>query len=153
MNAKKDLKKVKTDEIRKRANEIWKRKCRSLNTALDDWLEAERDFRVRLGDQSKKPSQYTLAEVAEIKTRAQAIRDEKILSLRTAFDDWIEAEKELVEELKNKKIDRKDLFEKWFRRASPRIAALLEENLTAKRSIFDQVLGEEYVEFMKECMG
>ena len=77
------------EKIRKRASEIWKGKCQALNTALDDWLQAEREFKAATGIEHKGSHQYTSGEVAGIKERAQAIRKAKISSLRTAFDDWI----------------------------------------------------------------
>ena len=73
-------------------------------------------------------------------------------SLRTAFDDWIEAEKELTEELKKKKIDLRDLFDMWFKKISPRVDELLDGDLTIQRGIFDDELGKEYVELMMECV-
>lgn len=139
------------EKIRKRASEIWKRKCQSLNTALDDWLQAEQEFRERTGIKGQGSGQYTDDEVVKIKERAQAIREEKIRSLRTAFDDWIEAERELKEELE-KKVDLKDLFDRWFSKASPRVDSLLKTENRVRASIFDDALGQQYVELMEECM-
>ncbi len=139
-------------KIKKRANEIWKRKREALNTALDDWLQAERELKIQNGLKDKNPSQYTSEDVTKIRERAQAIREEKVKSLRTAFDDWIEAEKELTEELKKKKIDLRDLFDMWFKKISPRVDELLDGDLTIQRGIFDDELGKEYVELMMECV-
>lgn len=141
-----DLKK-----IRKRAAEIWKGKCQSLNTALDDWLEAEQELKSQSAISHKKPDQYTEAEVLKIKKRAQAIRDEKVKSLRTAFDDWIEAEKELKGELKGH-VKPSDLFDLWFSKASSKVAALLREDTVIPSSTLDDVLGRQYIELMAECM-
>lgn len=152
MDTEKDHPKLDSRKIKKRANEIWKRKCQSLNTALDDWLQAERELKTQAGIGNKEPGQYTSAEVTRIRKRAQAIRDGKIQLLRTAFDDWIEAEKELAEELKNKKIDLHALFDLWFKKASPRVDSLLNEGAEFHRSIFDEALGQEYVELMADCM-
>ncbi|HOW60065.1 MAG TPA: DUF2934 domain-containing protein [Candidatus Omnitrophota bacterium] len=152
MNTKKDHPRLNPEEIRKRANAIWKRKCQALNTALDDWLQAERELRAQIGIEHKKPCQYTPEEITQIKKRAEAIHEEKIKSLRTAFDDWIEAEKELAEELKNKKINLHDLFDMWFSRVSPRVASMLDEDAVVQKSIFDEALGKEYVDLMTECM-
>ena len=138
-------------KIKERANEIWKRKREALNTALDDWLQAERELKIQNGLKDKNPSQYTSEDVTKIRERAQAIREEKVKSLRTAFDDWIEAEKELKEELK-KKIDPRDLFDMWFKRISPRVDELLDGDLIIRRGIFDDELGKEYVDLMMECM-
>lgn len=138
-------------KIRKRATEIWERKHASLATALDDWLEAERELKAKNALQHTSPSQYTPEETARIKTLAQTIRDEKVRSLRTAFDDWIEAERELKDELR-KKIDVHDLFDMWFNRVSPRVDALLEGDNPIRRTVFDSALGQEYVDLMSECM-
>lgn len=152
MSAKKSNLKLNQEEIRKRANAIWQRKCQSLNTALDDWLQAERELRAQIGIEQKQPSQYTPEEIAKIKERAQAIHEEKIKSLRTAFDDWIEAEKELAAELKNKKINLSDLFDIWFSRVSPRVATILDGETEPRPSLFDEVFAKEYVDLMAECM-
>jgi ABC-type phosphate transport system auxiliary subunit len=144
--------KLDPQKIKKRANEIWKRKREALNTALDDWLQAERELKIQNGLKDKNPSQYTSEDVTKIRERAQAIREEKVKSLRTAFDDWIEAEKELTEELKKKKIDLRDLFDMWFKKISPRVDELLDGDLTIQRGIFDDELGKEYVELMMECV-
>ncbi|MFZ5801643.1 MAG: DUF2934 domain-containing protein [Candidatus Omnitrophota bacterium] len=138
-------------KIRKRAAEIWKRKCQALNTALDDWLQAERELKMQTGLKHKTADQYTSEEIAKIKSRAQAIRDEKVGSLRTAFDDWIEAEQELKEELL-KKGKRHELFDMWFNRVLPRLDVLLEGEGSVRPSHVDQALGQEYVELMTECM-
>jgi hypothetical protein len=143
--------KLDPEKIKKRANEIWKKKRDALNTALDDWLQAERELKIHNGLRDKHPSQYTSEDVTKIRERAQAIREEKVKSLRTAFDDWIEAEKELTEELK-KKIDPQDLFDMWFKRISPRVDELLDGDLVIRRGIFDDELGKEYVDLMMECM-
>jgi len=139
------------EKIRKRATEIWKRKCQSLNTALDDWLQAEQELRATSGIKDKSSDQYMNEEVAKIKVRAQAIREEKVQSLRTAFDDWIEAEQELKEEL-GKKIDLHGLFDLWFKGTSSRIAALLKKDGTIQASTFNDILEQQYVELMAECM-
>ena len=150
-NAEKKYTSVDLEKIRKRAGEIWQRKCRSLNTALDDWLQAERELRTQARIGHKKSDQYTSEEVAKIKARAQTIRDEKVKSLRTAFDDWIEAEQELKEELK-KRVDPKDLFDRWFSKASSRVDSLMKADPEIRASIFDDALGQQYVELMAECM-
>jgi lysophospholipase L1-like esterase len=104
-----------------------------------------------IGATGKSSDQYTNEEIAKIKERAQAIREEKIKSLRTAFDDWIEAEQEIKEELK-KKIDLHDLFDLWFDRSSSRIAALLKKDSAIPTSMFNDILERQYVELMAECM-
>ncbi|MFH1801153.1 MAG: DUF2934 domain-containing protein [Candidatus Omnitrophota bacterium] len=149
--ADKEYSKRDLEKIRKRASEIWKRKCQSLNTALDDWLQAERELLAATGATGKSSDQYTDEEIAKIKERAQAIRGEKIKSLRTAFDDWIEAEQEIKEELK-KKIDLHDLFDLWFGKVSSRIAAVLEKDGAIQTGAFNDVLERQYVELMAECM-
>lgn len=138
-------------KIRKRAAEIWKRKHDALNTALDDWLQAERELKDKNALRRTCSDQYLPEEIARIQERAQAIRNEKVESLRTAFDDWIEAEQELKEELK-KKVYLPDLFDMWFLRISPRVATLLNGNSPVSRSIFDSEFGKQYVELMSECM-
>ena len=144
--------KVDLEKIRKRATEIWKGKCQALNTALDDWLQAERELTVSNGLKDKKPDQYTNEDVAKIRERAQAIREEKVKSLRTAFDDWIEAEQELKEELKKKKINAHDLFDRWFSKASSGVTLLLERDSEIHGRSFNDILEQEYVELMTECM-
>lgn len=143
---------VDLEKIRKRANEIWKRKCQALNTALDDWLQAEREFKEKVGGGARPSSDYTAEEVSKIKARAQGIRKEKIDSLRTAFDDWIEAEKELKEEL-GKKVDTKLLFDQWFGRVSSKVAELLDKDSTVPASTFNDIMSREYVDLMMECMN
>jgi Protein of unknown function (DUF2934) len=150
-NANKEYSKRDLEKIRKRASEIWKGKCQSLNTALDDWLQAERELLAATGATGKSSDQYTNEEIAKIKERAQAIREEKIKSLRTAFDDWIEAEQEIKEELK-KKIDLRDLFDLWFSGASSRVTELLEKDGAIQTGMFNDVLERQYVELMAECM-
>ena len=150
--ADKQYSKVDLERIRKRAAEIWKGKCQSLNTALDDWLQAERELVATAGIKDKKPDQYTNEDVAKIKARAQAIREEKVKSLRTAFDDWIEAEQELKEELAKKKIDPHGLFDRWFRKASSGVASLLKTDPEIHGRSFNDVLEQEYVELITECM-
>ncbi len=150
-NTDKKYSKADLEKIRKRAREIWKRKCLSFNTALDDWLQAEQELRTTIGIQNKRSDQYTDEEVAKIKARAQAIREEKIGSLRTAFDDWIEAEQELKEEL-TKKVNLKDLFDLWFNRSSSRIAELLKKDGSVHPNMFNEILEQQYVELMTECM-
>lgn len=140
------------EKIRRRASDIWKRKCQALNTALDDWLQAERELKATTGIKDKKADQYTAEEVAKIKARAEAIRQEKVQSLRTAFDDWIEAEQELKEEL-GKKVDLHDLFDRWFNKVSPRVMALLKTDAQIHAGTFNDVLEQEYVELMTECMN
>ena len=149
-----DKKYSKTDleKIRKRATEIWKGKCQALNTALDDWLQAERELTVSDGLKDKKPDQYTSEDIAKIKARAQTIREAKVASLRTAFDDWIEAEQELKEELKKKKIESRDLFDRWFSKASPGVTSLLKTDTEIHGRSFNDILEQEYVELMAECM-
>lgn len=151
MRTPKEHSKLDPQKIRARANEIWKRKREALNTALDDWLQAERELKIQNGLKDKSPSQYTSEDVTKIRERAQAIREEKVQSLRTAFDDWIEAEKELTEELKEK-IDLRDLFDMWFKRILPRVDELLDGDTTLRRGVFDDALGKEYVELMMECV-
>jgi lysophospholipase L1-like esterase len=139
-------------KIRKRAREIWKRKCQALNTALDDWLQAERELRTQIGINHKQWHQYTDLEVAKIRVRAQAIREEKVRSLRTAFDDWIEAEQELKEELQ-KKINLSDLFDVWFGPASDRVTSLIKKDPAIQPGVLDEVLGKLYVKLMASCMN
>lgn len=145
--SKADLKK-----IRQRAAEIWRGKCRALNTALDDWLQAEQELMATTGIKDKKPDQYTDEEVAKIRGRAQAIREEKVKSLHTAFDDWIEAEQELKEELKKKKIDPHALFDLWFSKASSGVTLLLKTDTEIHGRSFNDILEQEYIELMAECM-
>jgi hypothetical protein len=139
------------EKIRKRAGEIWKGKCRAMNTALDDWLQAEREFGAATGIERKGSDQYTSGEVAEIKHRAQAIRDEKIRSLRTVFDDWIQAEKELQGEL-SKKINLRDLFDLWFDKSSCRVTEALKKDGAIQTGAFNDILEQQYIEIMAECM-
>lgn len=139
------------EKIRKRASEIWKRKCQSLNTALDDWLQAERELRAQAGIEHKKAESYTRDEMILIRKRAQAIRDEKVRSLRTAFDDWIEAEQELKGEL-GAKITANEFFDLWFRKSSAHVASLLKKDASAPLSSIHDFLGKQYVELMTECM-
>ena len=139
------------EKIRKRAREIWARKRESFNTALNDWLQAEQELKAGNKLEHTRSDQYTGEEIAKIKERAQAIRDMKVRSLHTAFDDWIEAEQELKEEL-TKKINILDLFDMWFLRVSPRVASLLNEETPVRHGIFDSELGKEYVELMSECI-
>ena len=150
--AEKPYSKVDIEKIRKRATEIWKGKCQALNTALDDWLQAERELTVSDGLKDKKPDQYTGADIAKIRARAQAIREEKVASLRTAFDDWIEAEQEFKAELKNKKIESSDLFDRWFSKASSGVTLLLKANMEVHGRSFNDILEQEYVDLMTECM-
>jgi len=140
------------EKIRKRAAEIWKGKCQALNTALDDWLQAERELTVSDGLKDKKPEQYTSEDIAKIKARAQAIREEKVASLRTAFDDWIEAEQEFKAELKKKKIENRDLFDRWFSKASSGVTSLLKADAEIHGRTFNDILEQEYVDLMTECM-
>jgi tRNA/tmRNA/rRNA uracil-C5-methylase (TrmA/RlmC/RlmD family) len=140
------------EKIRKRAAEIWKGKCQALNTALDDWLQAERELMATIGIRDKKPDQYTSEETARIRERAQAIRETKVASLRTAFDDWIEAEQELKEELKKKKIDTHGLFDRWFSKASPGVTSLLKKDTEIHGRSFNDILEQKYVDLMTECM-
>lgn len=148
---KKKYSKADLEKIRKRAREIWARKRESFNTALNDWLQAEQELKAGNALEHTRSDQYTPAEIAKIKERAQAIRDGKVRSLHTAFDDWIEAEQELKEEL-TKKINTLELFDMWFLRVSPRVATLLNEDPSVQHGIFDSELGKEYVELMSECM-
>lgn len=150
-SSEKNYSKSDLEKIRKRAREIWKRKCKSLNTALDDWLQAEQELRATTGIRYKGPDQYTKGEVAKIKKRAQAIREEKVTSLRTAFDDWIEAEQELKEELK-KNVDLHDLFDLWFNKLSSRVSKLLKQGGTIEHGAFSDLLEQQYIELMAECM-
>jgi len=143
--------KVDLEKIRTRAREIWKRKCQSLNTALDDWLQAERDLRKQLGIEHKSSADYTAEEVRQIKERAEAVRQEKIGTLRTAFNDWIEAEQELKAELK-KRINVNGLFDLWFGEASSRVTLILKTNPVASSIAIDEILGQQYVELMAKCM-
>ena len=150
--ADKKYSKADLEKIRKRAAEIWRGKCQALNTALDDWLQAEQELMATTGIKDKKPDQYTSEEVAKIRERAQTIREEKVKSLRTAFDDWIEAEQELKEELKKKKIDIHDLFDLWFSKASSGVTSLLKTDTEIHGRSFNDILEQEYVELMAECM-
>lgn len=150
-NAGKKYSKSDLEKIRKRASEIWKGKCQALNTALDDWLQAEREFRAMTGTPHKGPGQYTSEDVARIKVRAQAIRDEKVRSLRTAFDDWIQAEQELQGEL-NKKIKLQDLFDLWFDKSSDRVVEILKKDGAIQTGAFNDILEQQYIEIMAECM-
>lgn len=141
------------EKIRKRAGEIWRRKCQLLNTALDDWLQAERELKSKIGIKHKKPEEYTPDEVQKIRARAQEVRDEKIACLRTAFNDWIEAEKELQGELKGK-IPPGDLFDLWFEKVSSNLTALLNaETPTQEMSGPDNVFSRSYIELMTECLN
>ncbi|HOW87426.1 MAG TPA: DUF2934 domain-containing protein [Candidatus Omnitrophota bacterium] len=140
------------EKIRERAAKIWRRKCQTLNTALDDWLQAERELTVSDGLKDKKPDQYTKEDIAKIRARARAIREEKVKSLRTAFDDWIEAEQELKEELKKKKIDIHGLFDRWFARASSDVTSLLKTDGEIHGRSFNDILEQEYVDLITECM-
>jgi hypothetical protein len=139
------------EKIRKRASEIWKGKCQALNTALDDWLQAEREFRAATGIEHKGPQQYTSGEVAGIKERAQAIRDTKIGSLRTAFDDWFQAERELQGEL-NQGINLHDLFDLWFDKSSSRVVEVLKRDGAITTGAFNDILEQQYIELMAECL-
>ncbi len=139
------------EKIRKRASEIWKGKCQALNTALDDWLQAERELKSKIGIENKKPDEYTKEQIAKIRERAEAVRQEKIGSLRTAFNDWIEAEAELKDELK-KKIALNDFFDLWFSKVSSEVSELLKTDSSASMGSIDEILGKNYVELMKECM-
>jgi hypothetical protein len=150
-NATKKYSRPAIEKIRKRASEIWKRKCQALNTALDDWLEAEREIRKRLGIEHKKPNEYTAAEVRKIRERAQAVRDEKIGSLRTAFDDWIEAEQELKSEL-SKRMTVNEFFDLWFIKMSAAATTIFSGEEIPSVSDIDDILGKEYIELMTECM-
>ena len=148
----KQYSKADLEKIRKRATEIWKGKCQALNTALDDWLQAERELVATNGMKGKKPDQYTSEEIARIKARAQAIREEKVKSLRTAFDDWIEAEQEFKAELQKKKVDLHGLFDLWFTKASSGVTSLLETDTEVHGRSFNDILEQEYVDLMTECM-
>ncbi len=143
--------KATTEKIRKRAAEIWKRKCQALNTALDDWLEAEREIRKKLGIEHKKPSEYTPEEIYKIRERAQAVRNEKIGSLRTAFDDWIEAEQELKQDLK-KRMTVNEFFDLWFIKMSSAATTIFNAEDVPSVGDVDDLLGKEYIELMTECM-
>jgi lysophospholipase L1-like esterase len=112
------------EKIRKRASEIWRKKHESLNTALDDWLQAEREFRAAAG--IKHPT--------------------------SAFDDWIEAEKEFKEELKKRKISVRDLFDCWFGRLSSRVDELLKKDDAVHSGMLNDMMEQQYVELMAECM-
>ena len=79
------------EKTRERASEIWKGKCQALNAALDDWLRSEQELKAATGPMGKSFHQYTNEESAKIKERTQAIRKEKMKSLRAAFGDWVEA--------------------------------------------------------------
>jgi hypothetical protein len=139
-------------KIRQRAREIWKRKCDSLNTALDDWLQAERELRTQIGIEHKRPEEYTKEEIKKIRARAQAVREEKVRSLRTAFNDWIEAEQELKEELKQK-VNLSDLFDLWFGKVSSNLPSLIQVDPVPPVGAVDDILGQCYVELMAECMN
>ncbi|MBU9888351.1 MAG: DUF2934 domain-containing protein [Candidatus Omnitrophica bacterium] len=146
-----ELSRISREKIKDRAAAIWKRKCQSLSTALDDWLQAERELRSETEIGCKSSDQYTRDAMSRIRHRAQKIREEKVRSLRTAFDDWIEAEKELREELK-KKAGAGDLFDLWFHKVSARITPLLASDTTVQASAFNSALEQLYVELMAECM-
>lgn len=143
--------KIDLEKIRKRAREIWQRKCQAMNTALDDWLQAEQELKASAGLQNKSSDQYTGDEVAKIRARAQAIRESKVQSLRTAFDDWIEAEQELKGDLK-KKIKLHDLFDLWFNRSASHMSEILGKDSEMQAAAFHDVLEHQYVELMAESM-
>ena len=112
----------------------------------------ERLHDLRENAKDKKPDQYTNEDIAKIKTRAQAIREAKVASLRTAFDDWIEAEQEFKAELKKRKIENHDLFDRWFSKASSGVTSLLETDTEIHGRSFNDILEQEYVDLMTECM-
>jgi hypothetical protein len=137
------------EKIRTRAQEIWSRKCEALNTALDDWLQAERELRIQNQLKHKRAEDYTEEDVRKIKERAQVVREEKVGQLHTAFDDWIEAEKELKEELKGK-VNIKDLFDLWFTKVAPSVDQALTDGTPL--SDIDIIMSEHYIELMAEVM-
>ena len=137
--------------IRKRASEIWQRKCKALNTELDDWLQAEEELRNKLGLDQAKASEYPVEQMNEIRSRARALRLEKINSLHTAFDDWIEAEKELKEELAGK-VNIKELFDRWFTKVSATIAEAFKTDAETSSEDAYNIMGKQYVDLMAEVM-
>ena len=58
---------------------------------------------------------------------------------------------ELKEEL-TKKVNLKDLFDLWFNRSSSRIAELLKKDGSVHPNMFNEILEQQYVELMTECM-
>mgnify|MGYP001163225042 CR=1 FL=1 len=72
--------------------------------------------------------------------------------MRTAFDDWIEAEQEFKEELKKKKIESRDLFDRWFSKTSAGVASRLKMDTEIHGRSFNDIFEQEYVELMAECM-
>ncbi len=152
VTAPKKYSKTDLEKIRKRAREIWQRKCQAMNTALDDWLQAEQELKASAGLQNKPSDQYTQDEVSKIRARAQAIREAKVQSLRTAFDDWIEAEQELKNDLK-KKIALGDLFDLWFNRSASHMSEILGKDSEMQAAAFHDVLERQYVELMAESMN
>jgi hypothetical protein len=143
---------VELNKIKNRAEEIWHRKCDAFNTALDDWLQAEKEIRAQSGIEHKSSAEYTADEIRMIKERAQAVRDEKIASLRTAFDDWIEAENELKDELQvSAHFD--TLFDQWFKKVSSAVRALLKDESSPSEDVVNDLLARQYIELMTECLN
>jgi hypothetical protein len=151
-NSTKKYSKTSLEKIKKRAEEIWKSKRDSLNTALDDWLQAEKEIKAQSGIEHKKSDEYTPQEVRLIRERAEAVRAEKIDSLRTAFDDWIEAEAELKDELTGS-VDLNDLFDRWFEKVSKSVRVILETEESPSEEVINEVYARQYVEFMTECLN
>jgi len=152
INGEKRYSKVDLEKIRSKAEEIWLRKRQDLNTELDDWLQAEREIRAQSGIENKPSTNYTATEIRKIQERAQAVRDEKVNSLRTAFDDWIEAEEELKEEL-TKKIEFDELFDLWFNKVSAALRALWKTESKPSAEAINDVLSDQYIAMMTECLN
>lgn len=140
------------DKIRKRAEQIWHRKCDALNTALDDWLQAEKEIRAHSGIGDKSSDEYTEEERQMIRERAQTVRDEKIASLRTAFDDWVEAEHELKDELQQS-VHFNKLFDLWFKKVSRAVRSLLKDESSPSEDVVNDLLARQYIELMTECLN
>lgn len=140
------------NKIRNRAEQIWHRKCDAFNTALDDWLQAEKEIRAHSGIGNKSSDEYTEEERQMIRERAQAVRDEKIASLRTAFDDWIEAEHELKGELQET-VHFNQLFDLWFKKVSSAVRSLLKDESSPSEDVINDLLARHYIELMTECLN
>ncbi|MFC1808557.1 hypothetical protein ACFL3D_00350 [Candidatus Omnitrophota bacterium] len=138
--------------IDKKAHDIWEKKCNSFNKALNDWLEAERETREQLSIQDKDSCEYTAAEVAVIKTRAQTLHEEKIKLLNSALDDWLEAEKAVEKQLANKP-NIKSLFNVWASKVSASFPSSLKKEASEDSWEIYQGIDNHYVEMMREIMS
>ncbi|RLF26032.1 MAG: hypothetical protein DRN14_07545 [Thermoplasmata archaeon] len=140
------------EKIREKAHTIWEKKCQSFNTALNDWLDAEREIRKQLSMEHKESGEYTEDEVGKIKVRAQGLHEEKIKSLNTALDDWLEAEQEVERELK-KKMTVRDLFGLWFERLFAISSSLCQQGGTSSSGDIYRDIDQHYVEMMSDVMN